>query len=256
MSFDGATSGGSLAEAEWRVWGFTSVIYQRGDYVAFAMGLLSLAPQVLIVAFLAVNFTAFHRRFIGMHACMLISEAINKVMKEWFKEKRPEHPCPFAVRQDYGFPSSHAQLMFLFATYSAFILLRAPPEVAVDTVEASSPKKKATVDVAMASAAAVSQQRFRLQRIWVIVGLYVIAILVSVSRVWNHYHTAKQVVVGGAMGTLLGVLFCTIRPFERMIERAVLWLERTQFLQSWYAMVGIAPVAGRVPVSGLYSKNN
>jgi membrane-associated phospholipid phosphatase len=252
MSFD------DTADApDWRVWGFTAVIYQRGDYVSFIMCLLSLAPQVLIVAFLAVNFTAFHRRFIGMHACMLISEAINKIMKETFREVRPAHPCPFAARQDYGFPSSHAQLMFLFATYSAFILLRSSPRIGgSDDSTVASPRKKA-MPAAIENINHSERTQFTWQRVCIVIGLYIVAVLVSVSRVWNYYHTTKQVVVGGAVGTVLGVLFSTVPPFVRMIERAVLWLERTNFFQSWYAMVGIAPIVKSQPGgAALYSKQN
>lgn len=183
---------------DWRVWGFTSVIYPHGDIFAFVMGVVSLLPQVLIVAFVASNLTAFHENWVFVHIALGFNEALNFIIKSLVRESRPLHPCPLAARNDFGFPSSHAQFMFCFATLVA------------------------------------RQSRSKMTNFI----LFSAACLVSVSRVWNEFHTVRQVVVGAIVGCLSG-LFFNSRPIRCLIEKIVTKIAKPLLLV-WYRQFGIA----------------
>ena len=174
--------------AEWKVWGFTAVIYRKHDYFMFFMGLISLIPQVIILGFIASDITKIHRPFLVLQLGMAINEAINFAVKELVREGRPVHSSPIAMRDDYGMPSSHSQFMFFLATRTTLLFWSQP-----------------------------SRRNFTRS-----CTLFLLAAAVSYSRIINEHHFIEQVVVGAVVGTLLGFALST-KGLCRLQQRCVVF---------------------------------
>ena len=150
---------------------FTHVVYDADDPLALPMVLLSLAPQIIIVVTLTILVT--HR---SLHAALLmaflvLNDVLSRVLKDVIQQPRPANGPHANSPGDWGMPSSHCQFMCFLCVYGALLL--------------------------------VSQRHPR--RIAGSLALAALAAGVAVSRVHLLYHTVEQVLVGGAIGGLIGV---------------------------------------------------
>ncbi|KAG9304530.1 hypothetical protein G9A89_020094 [Geosiphon pyriformis] len=98
----------------------THVVFNPSDRLSNVFAYITLAPIAILVAYVT---TIMARRevaailiLIGQLAC----ESFNAILKAWLKEKRPTDN----LRDSYGMPSSHAQFMAFWATYSILYLYR------------------------------------------------------------------------------------------------------------------------------------
>lgn len=170
-----------LASRDFGVWGFTSVVYERGDKASFLLGVLSLAPVALIL----VTFTVavmVRLTSVGtkgqrpiwhivdfLQGGMLLNFVLSVVLKAVIKQPRPDHPWEQARRADHGMPSNHSQFMFHYCTALSIVIVRGTTR----------PRPVVVIQVAC---------------------LLLLATLVAWSRVYNHYHTLEQVLVGMVLG--------------------------------------------------------
>ncbi|KAI9885466.1 MAG: hypothetical protein M1823_002734 [Watsoniomyces obsoletus] len=126
-----------------------------------------------------------------MFAGQLACEALNFGLKRLIKEERPKR----MYGKGYGLPSSHAQFVAFFSVYLAlFLLLRHQPR------PTDSHRSLALAERALLS----------------ILGLMG-ATLVAASRVYLHYHTPKQVLVGVGAGIICAVVWFAMTSWARQV---------------------------------------
>ncbi|KAK6334952.1 Dolichyldiphosphatase 1 [Orbilia javanica] len=167
----------------------THVSYDPSDPISLVAAYLSLVPQALMIVYAVLIFS--HRELEIILACagQLGCEAINYVLKRVIKEARPSN----LKGKGYGMPSSHTQFMFFFATYiSLWIALR----------NKFIPKPIKT---------------------FLLLSLSALAVGVAGSRVYLHYHTVKQVLVGSGAGVVIGLGWFVATALMRIIAGGKLW---------------------------------
>ncbi|KAL8214462.1 hypothetical protein R6Q57_003911 [Mikania cordata] len=153
----------------------THVRYQKGDQLGHFLAWVSLVPVFISLGGFVSHFI-FRRELQGMFFALglLISQFISDSIKLAVQEARPETCIMLEMCDSHGWPSSHSQYMFFFATY--FTLL--------------------------------TYKKFGIilrRQMWV-VGLVVwpLALLTMYSRVYLGYHTVGQVFAGASLGIVLG----------------------------------------------------
>ncbi|KAL6958660.1 dolichyldiphosphatase [Sarracenia purpurea var. burkii] len=154
----------------------THIRYQKGDRLGHFLAWISLVPVFISLGGFVSHFI-FRRELQGMFFALglLISQFVNEFIKKSVQQARPETCALLEMCDSHGWPSSHSQYMFFFATY--FNLL--------------------------------TYYKFGVlgrNQMW-IVGFVVwpTAILTMYSRVYLGYHTVGQVYAGAALGLVLGV---------------------------------------------------
>ncbi|KAD1443137.1 hypothetical protein E3N88_33017 [Mikania micrantha] len=153
----------------------THVRYQKGDQLGHFLAWVSLVPVFISLGGFVSHFI-FRRELQGMFFALglMISQFISDSIKLAVQEARPETCIMLEMCDSHGWPSSHSQYMFFFATY--FTLL--------------------------------TYKKFGIilrRQMWV-VGLVVwpLALLTMYSRVYLGYHTVGQVFAGASLGIVLG----------------------------------------------------
>ncbi|KAK7206033.1 hypothetical protein BZA70DRAFT_294343 [Myxozyma melibiosi] len=152
---------------------FTYVSYDSSDPLAAFFAWISLVPQtigVLDVAFILSRREAETILVLcGQTAC----EIANILLKLVLAQERPQHGSQFG----YGMPSAHAQFMSFYATYiTLWMFFRA--------------------------------HQFTPFKRWSrAIGLYILSILVCISRVYLSYHSTEQVLVGYLVGVILACIY-------------------------------------------------
>ncbi|KAL6958658.1 dolichyldiphosphatase [Sarracenia purpurea var. burkii] len=154
----------------------TDVRYQKRDRFGHFLAWISLVPVFISLSGFVSHFI-FRRELQGMFFALgiLISQFVNEFIKNSVQQARPETCALLETCDSLGWPSSHSQYMFFFATY--FNLL--------------------------------TYYKFGVlgrNQMW-IVGFVVwpTAILTMYSRVYLGYHTVGQVYAGAALGLVLGI---------------------------------------------------
>eukprot|EP00164_Ancoracysta_twista_P006139 GFYU01008491.1.p1 GENE.GFYU01008491.1~~GFYU01008491.1.p1 ORF type:complete len:218 (-),score=23.27 GFYU01008491.1:51-704(-) len=165
----------------------TLFLYEQGDKVGKAMAWVSLLPILIGFGFgMHFLFVRDINSIITL-AGVICSTAFNVVLKNALKEPRPEG----CERHDYGLPSDHAQFTFFVATVFMMSLLRR-----------QLPKHRASNAVK-------------------ILAMYGVCVLVAFSRVYLRYHTEKQVLLGGTLGIIIGVIWyyftVAIHPMVKVV---------------------------------------
>jgi membrane-associated phospholipid phosphatase len=177
----------------WQTWVFSEVLFKTSDPLSFLLALVSLVPLlslVLLFIFVAVPCEQ-NRNAARLLIILLLNEAVCQILKRMFKQSRPTPPWdPQLIEMrrmqlGYGMPSSHTALMFCCATTTALLPQKAPT-------------------------------RFRIWR----VSVWVLAILVAISRIYNGYHTFFQVLVGAIVGA--GSAWALVQP--RVIKTSAIQL--------------------------------
>ncbi|KAK6354108.1 hypothetical protein TWF730_008526 [Orbilia blumenaviensis] len=167
----------------------THVSYDPSDPVSLVAAYLSLVPQALMIVYAVLIFSHREAEIILACAGQLGCEAVNYVLKRVIKEARPTN----LKGKGYGMPSSHTQFMFFFATYiSLWIAVR---------------------------------NRFipRPVKLFLLLSLSFLAVGVAGSRVYLHYHTVKQVLVGSGAGVIIGLGWFVATALMRTIAGGKLW---------------------------------
>ena len=101
----------------------TYVVYDKDDkYLGFLLALFTLLPIFLMVMYVTLVLARRNLHTVYVLALQLANEAFNYVLKNTFKEPRPDSSDRTG---DYGFPSNHSQFMAFFAAYwSLYFLFR------------------------------------------------------------------------------------------------------------------------------------
>ncbi|CAG8649797.1 18905_t:CDS:2, partial [Acaulospora morrowiae] len=95
----------------------THVEFDPTDPLAFLFAFITLSPLALIVSYVTIILARREMVAINMFFGQLICEGLNFLLKRLIKEKRPEK-----LGKGYGMPSSHAQFMAYFTTFSILYL--------------------------------------------------------------------------------------------------------------------------------------
>ncbi|KAJ6259733.1 Dolichyldiphosphatase [Drechslerella dactyloides] len=227
----------------------THVSYDPTDPLSLVAAYLSLVPQGLMVVYAVLIFS--HRELEIVLACVgqLGNEAVNYVLKRLIKEARPTsmyniiisifilhclvrkagfgHPyllpsyllglliyltrtrfcrakpltwiCVFANAtldlkgKGYGMPSSHTQFMFFFATYiSLWIAVR-----------------NHAIPITV--------------KPLLLLALPILATGIAAARVYLHYHTPRQVMVGAGAGVAIGIGWFVATALMKNLAGGVIW---------------------------------
>ncbi|KAF8936012.1 hypothetical protein BGZ58_004678 [Dissophora ornata] len=170
----------------------THVQFSQDDILSKLLAYVTLSPLAIVCGYAAIIVTARDMKPAVMFAGQLANEVFNQVLKRLVKQARPTE----YLGDGYGMPSSHAQFMAYFATYTLILMYRRG--VAPDAF------------LPHAVSAAVT--------IW--------AALVVYSRVHLYYHTWQQVVAGTITGVVFALVYYlavnnVLRPlglFEKIVD--------------------------------------
>ncbi|CAM9804895.1 unnamed protein product, partial [Heterosigma akashiwo] len=154
----------------------TSVQHLENDTVGKVLALVTLSPIFICVMY--ATLLVFNRdlQIFVMSFGQMLNVVLNEILKQVINQPRPG----VVDRHDSGMPSNHAQFLFFFAAYFSLSMRNriSGPSVAAD--------------------------------IFVTAGVHVLAILTAYSRVYLSYHTVPQVLVGSAVGSIMGIFWSFI----------------------------------------------
>lgn len=178
----------SMAEYNPVPFDHTYVLYDPRDAVSVALVHLLLLPIYTMVFYTSWFFLTREIEPVIVVGGHLVGEVVNKVVKHAVRQPRPDFHRDFGLGLyglTYGMPSAHAQFMGFFAAYFVCVF-------------------------------AFKLQRFgRWQRVVGSAALVVLLVLVAFLRVYLLYHTPQQVLVGAAVGALLGLAYFGIIAVAR-----------------------------------------
>ncbi|CAK7233389.1 hypothetical protein SBRCBS47491_008591 [Sporothrix bragantina] len=107
------------------------------------------------------------------------------------------------IRGGYGMPSSHAQFAGFWAlTIALFLLVRYESKKSTTTSATSKTARGGAAVVATPWHKRTSMSLF--ERIAASIAAFIVAFFIAWSRVYLHYHTPRQVLVGFAAGLVVG----------------------------------------------------
>jgi len=168
----------------------THVHYDPNDPLSLLCAYLSLVPQGLIIVYVTLVWAHRELEIVLMLGGQLFCEGINWILKRLIKETRPSR---HATGKGYGMPSSHAQFIYFFASYlSLWMLYRV-------------------------------RYLPRVQRHLISGTVQILAFLVALSRVYLHYHTPRQVIVGVFAGSIIGIFWFLATEVLKNAADGVLW---------------------------------
>ncbi|XP_071821880.1 dolichyldiphosphatase 1-like [Apostichopus japonicus] len=185
---------------KWKPVSLTFVEYPEGDFTGKILAYISLMPVSILVGFVALLIFRRELHTLTFLVGVVCNEAVSWVAKHIIQEPRPcrGHDVLFS---EYGMPSSHSQFMWFFAVYIIlFTYIRLHP-----------PNSNSISEL--------------LWRHCLAVGVIVLALLVSISRVYLNYHTIRQVVCGAFLGIILAVpwFILTQLVFSPLFPQIVAW---------------------------------
>lgn len=157
------------------------VLYEENDLIGLGCALLSLTPIFAIVSFVTVIILRRDFQTIFALVGQLLSVLLNIILKNVIQEIRPSRYSEIVIgdrlTSEYGMPSAHSQFLFHLATYYGMQLLFR-----------SFPLPKGF-------------------KLLYFCGAFTLAIAVSWSRIYLDYHTSLQVIVGGLVGMITGLVW-------------------------------------------------
>ncbi|KAK8960377.1 hypothetical protein KSP40_PGU000599 [Platanthera guangdongensis] len=158
----------------------THVRYERGDYFGHFLAWVSLIPVFISLGGFLTHFL-FRREIQGLFFALglLFSQFFNELIKSSVQQSRPATCAILEMCDSHGWPSSHSQYMFFFATYLSLLCLTGTGGTA-------------------------SSWRWRFLHA---LFPWPTAILTLYSRVYLGYHTVAQVFAGAILGVFLGVVW-------------------------------------------------
>nr|XP_010937827.1 lipid phosphate phosphatase gamma [Elaeis guineensis] len=155
----------------------THVRYRRGDSLGHFLAWVSLIPVFISLGGFVTHFL-FRRELQGLCFALglLVSQVLSELIKTSVRQSRPATCAALEMCDSHGWPSSHSQYMFFFATYLTLLCYKG-------VVGVSSPRS----------------------RLFFAVLPWPPAVLTLYSRVYLGYHTVAQVFAGATLGLVLGV---------------------------------------------------
>ncbi|OWM69734.1 hypothetical protein CDL15_Pgr025583 [Punica granatum] len=184
----------------------TNVRYERGDQLGHFLAWVSLVPIFISLGGFVSHFI-FHRELQAMFFALglLISQVISELTRAAVRQARPEACALLETCDSHGWPSSHSQYMFFFASYFSFLTIKGLGGV-WDTERSNR---------------------------WAICFLpWCLAFLTMLSRVYLGYHTVGQVFDGAGMGIVLGAAW--FRVVNSMLYRYFPKIEESKFGRMFY----------------------
>ncbi|KAG6491739.1 lipid phosphate phosphatase gamma-like [Zingiber officinale] len=155
----------------------THVRYRRGDSLGHFLAWVSLIPVFISLGGFVSHFI-FRRELQGVCFAfgLILSQLLNELIKSSIQQSRPSAMCAILeVCDSHGWPSSHSQYMFFFASYFTLLCL-------LNGAGFSSPRSRRLLGLLPWPA----------------------ALLTLYSRVYLGYHTIAQVIAGATLGLALG----------------------------------------------------
>ncbi|XP_057290554.1 dolichyldiphosphatase 1-like isoform X2 [Hydractinia symbiolongicarpus] len=170
--------------ASWKPISLTYVLYPEGDLVGKVLAWSSMLPIFILVSFVTLILFRRELHTMAFFGGILINEIVNMGLKYSIKSPRPCGPDERKeLYNKYGMPSSHAQFMSFFAIYMlffAYIRLKMHVyEKFMDNIRQHL--------IAFSSVGA--------------------SVIVCYSRIYLHYHTLEQVIVGIVVGLVNGAVW-------------------------------------------------
>ncbi|GHJ90371.1 hypothetical protein NliqN6_6773 [Naganishia liquefaciens] len=175
---------------------YTYVLYDPSSHpVGPLLALLTLSPFFLFSSYATIILV--NRPLSGFNILLgqLSNEALNGVLKRRWKGIRPGK-----LGDGYGMPSSHSQFLGYSSTFLIVHLLL------IHQREQGTGRALAVRNTFTA----------KVTRYGLVVGLVAWSLLTGYSRVYLHYHTAGQVILGLSIGSLTGLahaLLTEVMPF-------------------------------------------
>ncbi|XP_018577720.1 dolichyldiphosphatase 1-like isoform X1 [Anoplophora glabripennis] len=184
---------------EWVPLTLTLVEYPKGDIIGKFLALISLAPFGIGSGFIALILFRRDLHTITFFLGTLCSEALNYCLKHTICETRPLRRENIFV--EYGMPSSHAQFVWFFATYIIYFVFIKLHHMNNNTIIEN------------------------LSKFLIISSSLLMALLVSVSRIYLEYHTIWQVLWGAIVGILFATFWfaLTYLVFTPLFPQIVSW---------------------------------
>eukprot|EP00301_Raphidiophrys_heterophryoidea_P026631 c9240_g1_i1.p1 GENE.c9240_g1_i1~~c9240_g1_i1.p1 ORF type:complete len:342 (-),score=70.09 c9240_g1_i1:192-1217(-) len=150
-----------------------------------------------------------------------ISEILNGLLKWHYHVPRPAWVDP-SIRlnewsDEYSFPSSHSQIVWALANFFTF--------TSVGELRAKMFGKFATT---------------ALMYWYLLVCPYLLAAIVSLSRVYDGLHYPRDVVVGAGVGVMLSALYIELLPFALRFLRSLGLLQRILVMLAFPAILYVA----------------
>ncbi|KAI3696766.1 hypothetical protein L6452_29298 [Arctium lappa] len=175
----------------------THVRYPKGDQLGHFLAWISLVPVFISLGGFVSHFL-FRRELQGMLFALglLISQIISELIKISVKQSRPETCILLEMCDSHGWPSSHSQYMFFFATYFTLVTYRKTGIL------------------------------FRTQNWMVGFVAWPLALFTMYSRVYLGYHTVSQVFAGASLGIFLGGLWFWV--VNAKISRFIVVIEESK----------------------------
>ncbi|CAK1603312.1 unnamed protein product [Parnassius mnemosyne] len=167
-------------DIEWQPLALTLVEYPKGDWIGKFFALISLAPFGIGAGFVTLILFRRDLHTIAFFCGTLANELLNIVLKHLICEARPL--ARGNLYNEYGMPSSHAQYVWFFSVYVLYFFIIRLHHINNNSIISA------------------------LWRVIIVGSCLTLAVLVSIGRVYLHYHTTSQVVVGG----IVGFIFATI----------------------------------------------
>ncbi|KPJ11756.1 Dolichyldiphosphatase 1 [Papilio machaon] len=161
-------------EIEWQPLALTLVEYPKGDWIGKIFALISLAPFGIGAGFVTLILFRRDLHTIAFFFGTLLNELLNIILKHLICEPRPL--ARGHLYNEYGMPSSHAQNIWFFSFYVLYFFVIRLHHINNNSIISA------------------------LWRVIIVGGCFMLAVLVSIGRVYLHYHTVSQVVVGGIVG--------------------------------------------------------
>ncbi|KAJ1306349.1 hypothetical protein OPQ81_007356 [Rhizoctonia solani] len=155
----------------------THVVYDSSSHVSLVLALVTLSPILLMACYASLSVYTRELLIINMWAGQLVNEGFNWVLKQIFREERPD----MSHGDGYGFPSSHSQYMGYFSAFLVTHFL----------TRHRFPKHPPRAQI--------------IHRAILCFGLVVWAGLVCYSRYHLTYHTPPQIIWGAIIGVCVGV---------------------------------------------------
>ena len=174
----------------------TYVVYNKHDkYIGFIMSLFTLLPVFLVVMYVTLIISKRNLHTIYVFLFQLINEGLNFILKNTFKQQRPDSSTK---TDDYGFPSNHSQFVTFFAIYWSFYFIF---------------RKNA-------------QFTNKLYTIFMVLFISIGCGTTCYSRVYLGYHTSIQIYGGIFFGfifsTITFMFYNTSKPFLYWIEDSII----------------------------------
>ncbi|CAG9567037.1 unnamed protein product [Danaus chrysippus] len=171
-------------EIEWQPLALTLVEYPKGDPIGKFFALTSLAPFGIGAGFVTLILFRRDLHTIAFFIGTLINEALNIVLKHLICESRPL--ARGHLYNEYGMPSSHAQFTWFFSIYVLYFFIIRLHHINNNSIISA------------------------VWRVIIVGSCLALALIVSIGRVYLHYHTTAQVVVGGIIGFMFATIWFTV----------------------------------------------